>query len=465
VTAFLAAHLFSMALVLVTALLLVRLLREHRAPASTLAWGLAIALIPYLGIPLYLLLGGRKTRDMKRRKGGLYPVLGVAEREGDPGDGAAVRSLRSAGIPAPWTGNAVRLISDGGVAYGELVELIESARESLSVATFILGHDDVGRAIVERLARRASEGVEVRLLLDALGCLKTRGRFVEPLRRAGGQVAVFLPVFPWHRKWSANLRNHRKLAVADGCRALVGGMNLAKEYLGPAPDPARWHDAVAALEGPAVGEICRVFAADWRFATGDQLPEPHAASLAARGAAPMAVVASGPDAPGDSIRDALLSAVIEARRRIWLATPYFVPDPALLDVLALRARSGCDVRVVVPRRSNHVLADRVRRPALRKLVDAGASVFLFDAGMLHAKLVAVDEEVGFVGSANLDMRSLFLNYELAAVLLGSTEVAQVATCIDAYARQGDRQSAGATELRPWGSELLEDALQTLAPLL
>ncbi|MBE0616470.1 MAG: PLDc N-terminal domain-containing protein [Proteobacteria bacterium] len=462
-TGFLAAHLLSVALVLITALLLVKLLREHRAPASTLAWGLAIALIPYVGIPLYLLLGGRKTRDVARRKGGLYPVLGVTEHGGDPGDGAAVRSLRSAGIPAPWPGNAVRLISDGQVAYTALLELIDSAQETLSVATFILGRDDVGRALVERLARRAGEGVRVRLLLDALGCLKTRNRFVEPLRRAGGEVAIFLPVFPWHRKWSANLRNHRKLAVADGCRALVGGMNLAAEYLGPGVDPARWHDAVASVEGPAVGELCRVFAADWHFATGQHLPE--LATAAPRGTAPVAVVASGPDAPGDAIRDALLSAVIEARRRIWLATPYFVPDPALLDVLALRARSGCDVRVVVPRRSNHVLADRVRRPALRKLVDAGASVFFFDAGMLHAKLVAVDEEVGFVGSANLDMRSLFLNYELAAVLLGPNEVAQVATCIDTYARQGLRQGEDSAELRPWGSELLEDALQTLAPLL
>lgn len=232
----------------------------------------------------------------------------------------------------------MRLISDGEVACGELLELIEGARETLSVATFILGRDDVGRAVVERLARRAGEGVRVRLLLDALGCLKTRGRFVEPLRRAGGKVAVFLPVFPWHRKWSANLRKHRKLAVADGCRALVGGMNLAAEYMGPGPDPARWHDAVAAVEGLAVGELCRVFAADWRFATGDQLPNPPAASSAPRGTAPMAVVASGPDAPGDSIRDALLSAIIEARRRVWLVSPYFVPDPPLLDVLALRAR-------------------------------------------------------------------------------------------------------------------------------
>jgi cardiolipin synthase len=465
VTSFLTAHLLSVALVLVTALLLVKILRERRPPASTLAWTLAIVLIPYVGIPLYFLLGGRKTRDVIRRKARIYSAPGPANEPASPETHATLRILRSAGVPAPLSGNTVALIADGVEAYRRLLELIDAARERLWVATFILGRDDVGRTLVERLARRAAEGVQVCLLLDALGCLKTRGRFVEPLRRAGGEVGIFLPVFPWHRKWSANLRNHRKFAVADGCRALVGGMNLAAEYLGPGPDPDRWHDALACLEGPVAVELSRVFAADWRFATGRTLLEPPMPAAAAGGTAPVTVVAGGPDAPGDRIRDALVSAIIDARRRVWLATPYFVPDPALLNILALRARSGCDVRVVVPRRSNHPLADLVRRPALRELAAAGASVFLFDGGMLHAKLVAVDEAVALVGSANLDMRSLYLNYELAAVLLGEPEVAQVAACIGSYSRRGRRQEVGSPELRPWGSELLENVLQTLSPLL
>ena len=213
---------FALCLLLVT-----RLLRAHRPPGVTMAWLLAIVLIPYVGVPAYFLFGGRKLRRMAGRKRALFggPKPGAAD------DRNATRIteqiLVTAGMPSCRDGNQIDFIGDGRAGFDALVSLIEGAEHSIHLMTFILKQDETGRAIVDLLSRKAAEGVEVKLLLDALGCFRTRGRFVEPIRSAGGSVGVFMPVLPLRKKWSANLRNHRKIATADGRIAMVGGMNIA----------------------------------------------------------------------------------------------------------------------------------------------------------------------------------------------------------------------------------------------
>jgi cardiolipin synthase A/B len=234
---------------------------------------------------------------------------------------------------------------------------------------------------------------------------------------------------PFVSRVRANLRLHLKIIVTDGTTAIVGGMNLAHEYMGPTPSARRWRDLSARVRGPAIADIAAVFAADWAFAARAELaPSPPPAEA---GDATIQVVGSGPDVRDDLLYDAFLSAVFEARERIWIATPYFVPDSALIRGLVLAARRSVDVRVVVPARSNHITADYAGASYLRELAAAGGRICCYQPGMLHAKCLVVDHALAVIGSANLDMRSLFLNYEIALFLSSPAEIATGAAWFEA----------------------------------
>ena len=416
--------------------LLARVSRGHQHAGGALAWLLAIVFAPYIGVPLYLLLSGRKLGRRMERKSALYASgASCAWAEGVPRD--TERILASGGMPPRREGNSVALHFNGESAYDALLNLIEEAQHSIHIMIFILGRDVVGRRIVEILARKAAEGVEVRLLLDALGCLWTKRGFVQPLRDAGGEVGVFLPVLSIRRKWSANLRNHRKIVVVDGEAAMIGGMNLDGRFMGPAPDPNRFLDAGAFVRGPVVDDVAEVFASDWEFATGHPLPQAARPRRAGRAGAIVQVVASGPDVREDVLHDALLTAMMDARERIWLVTPYFVPDDALLKVLALQARTGRDVRIVLPAVSNHRIADFARGPAVRQLTRAGARIYAYRHKMVHAKVLVFDDTLAITGSPNLDMRSMYLNFEIALFHYSAPEIMRIISWIDGLASDSE----------------------------
>jgi len=450
----LVAHL---ALVVVTALSLVAgavLLRQRRPPQATLAWLLAVVLVPYVGLPLYLALGTRKRR---RASPGL-PTLAAPEPTLSPTAGEMDRLVRSYGLPGAADGHAFTLLGTGEAAYAALLDLVASAERSVWVALFILGDDDAGRGLLDVLTRRAAEGLDVRLLLDAVGSRPLKGRALAPLRAAGGHVAFFEPVLHRPFRGRTNLRDHRKIILADERRVLAGGMNVAHEYMGPTADGARWRDLAFRLDGPAVAVYAALFRSDWAFSSPLSLPAP--VTVTAAGDSTVQVVPSGPDVDSDALYDLLLALAASARARLWLVTPYFVPDDTLARALALAARRGADVRLVVPDPSNHPLADLARGPALRDLQLAGARVLRYTAGMVHAKALVADG-VALVGSANLDARSLFLNAEAATVLYDAPEVEAVAAWIDGLARTSE------SGVGPVGAlhELVEGAARLAAPLL
>jgi cardiolipin synthase len=444
--------------------LLAHLLRQQRSPSSTIAWLLVILLLPYVGVPLYLMIGGRKFRRMAERKAPLYdPNAGVSNRPAQ--DRQAERILHSFGVPPASDGNCLTLISTGEHAYQALTRAIDEAERSIDITTYILGTDAVGRAIVERLARRASEGITVRLLLDSVGSWRVRRRWIAPLNEAGGRVAFFMPVIHVPFRGRANLRNHRKIVVVDDRRAMIGGMNLSGEYMGPAPDPARWRDLSLIVDGPAVGNLSALFRSDWKFATGEDLgqgpfPVPKSAACDGGNACRAQVVASGPDVAGDPLYETLLSLLFTANRRIWVVTPYFVPDEMLARALELAARRGVDVRLLVPHRSNHWTADLARVGFLRQIHNAGGHILLYEPVMLHAKAVIVDD-LAIIGSANMDMRSLFLNYEVALFVDCEDQVAGIA----AWARTLMADARVGLPSQNWLAELAENVVRLLSPLL
>jgi cardiolipin synthase len=442
-------------------ILLAHLVGQQRSPSSTIAWLLVILLLPYIGVPLYLMFGGRKMRRMAGRKEQVYAPGGSDGGQQLLG-GVTERLLNSYGVPPASAGNRLMLVTTGEEAYAQVCRGIDEATSSIDITTFILGTDEVGRALVERLARRAREGVAVRLLLDSVGSWRVNRRFLAPLTEAGARVAFFMPVIHVPFRGRANLRNHRKIVVVDNRRAMIGGMNLSGEYMGPTPDPKRWRDLSVVVNGPAVSELAGLFRSDWKFATGEDLGPVAPAEPAPDGGTdcPVQVVASGPDVTADPLYETLLSSLFTATRRIWVVTPYFVPDEMLARALELAARRGVDVCLIVPQRSNHTSADLARTGFLRQLHNAGARVLMFEPVMLHAKAVIIDD-LGVIGSANMDMRSLFLNYEVALFLYGCTQVEETAR----WARSLMAESHVGLPSQGWPAELAQNVVRLLSPLL
>ena len=442
-------------------LLITRVLRQHTRPVTSIAWMLFMVLAPWVGVPAYLVFGGRKIRQLSRRKPTYFsPHDAAPDATGAQPLDEVARRLAACGMPPPRAGNGYTPITDGKLAYDCLLSRIDEARESIHLMTFILADDLVGREIIRRLADRARAGVRVRVLVDALGSLRVRYTRLRQLREAGAEVGVFMPMLPLHRRWSANLRNHRKIALFDGRLAVTGGMNLAQEYMGPLPGRARWIDTCAEITGPAVADLANVFVRDWNFATGDALAPPPPPPP--DGATTLQIAPNGPDVSGEPFYDVLTSAIYNARRRIWIVTPYFVPDEGLLRALSLQARVGVDVRVVLPRRSNHRVADFARNRLLRDLVAGGVRVFMHPRAMLHAKHIVIDDGVAISGSVNMDARSLYLNYELAVFAYGAAEAERDATWVERLMRdcvEGEVPHPGA--LGRWA----EDLCWLLSPLI
>ncbi len=438
------------------------LLRQRRSPTSTLAWLMAILLMPYVGVPLYLLLGGRKLRRMAGRKSPIYHAAGAGTDDAT----ALARLLNWYGLPGAKPGNRVEFISSGVDAFERILKLIDRAQSSIEITTYILGLDPTGRELVDRLASRAEAGVRVRLLIDGVGSWRVRGWHLERLAKAGAETAFFMPMLRMPFRGRPNLRNHRKLIVFDGRVALAGGMNLAWPYIG-ATTKGLWCDVSLEVEGPVVSDLSAIFASDWAFATRSK-PEPPAAATAPERARPVVekggvvqVVASGPDVAGDPLYEAILLLIFSARRRIWIVTPYYVPDEMLSKALVLAARRGVDTRLIIPAHSNHLTADLARASYVRDLHNAGGKVLLYRGEMLHAKAVVLDDSLAMIGSANMDIRSLFLNYELALFLSSARE-------IDAIAGWTEDLAARATHDLPaagWGRVLAENVVRLLSPLL
>ena len=388
-------------------------LQQRRHPTAAIAWVLFILLIPYVALPTFLTFGSRKQA---RPRG--QPLRLAPPAPSDPEDERAwaIQTALTMGQSAPATFTDLHLHADGRAALTALWEIIDGAQHSIDLCTFIIGRDTVGHELIERLSVKARAGVRVRLMLDGLGRLMAGSPSMRPLTDAGGVVTRFVPPLHSPLKGRTNLRDHRKILVADAAhetrRLWSGGRNIASEYFEGEPGTPAWRDLSFDLRGAVVQQATALFEHDWAFANGRRFAAVHDDTQIAiepgRGAQ---LIASGPDQFDDTLHALLLTAAYRARSRLAMATPYFVPDSALLMALCMAARRGVVVDLLLPARSNHRMSDLARRRALRALAAAGGRIWLAPR-MLHAKLVVVDDVLALAGSANLDSRSLFLNYEL-----------------------------------------------------
>lgn len=413
-------------------------LRQRRHPSAAIAWIISLILLPYLALPLFLMFGNRKLAQVAAATKG-HAVSGW-EPGFDKSGTIAMQLAAAIGLPNAATFEQLAIHQDGRQALQSLRDIIGAATRTLDVCSFLLGRDVVGDEVARLLMDRARAGVQVRLLIDGIGFYMGGRPNLELLKSAGVQVALFVSPLSSPLRGRTNLRNHRKMVIADGAWMWCGGRNLAAEYF--EGDPASltkktaWIDLSFDLSGALAQQGQRQFARDWAFALNGVISPASAwvVPVPAPGALSGRLVASGPDQRDDTIYTLLVSGCFTARQRILAVTPYFVPEPTLLFALTLAARRGVSVDLLLPRKSNHRLADVARHPALRELAAAGGKIWLAPA-MIHAKAVLIDDDLALVGSANLDDRSLFLNYELMVAFYDASVVQDFAQWVELQRRK------------------------------
>ena len=462
------------------------LLTERSQPIATLAWLFALIFLPGVGLLLYFLLGTGRFRRITRRSARagarleqvlqrhrVRPRIGVTGEDAiEPRTYSLLRLGRSLSSTPASQGNRAQILIDGAATYLSMQESIESARDHVHVEFYIIQADPMGRALRDLLVERARAGVKVRVLCDAVGSQALPGDFWNPVLDAGGEAAIFHPVLrifhPLLRRGRVDFRNHRKIVVVDGEVGFTGGINIGREYLGLDPHMGRWRDTHVRIAGPAVLSLQKAFVQDWLTATGRLIddegcfPDP---GVAEGGECVIQVVDSGPDRRWSPILYVYTHAIALARQTVWITSPYFIPGPTLEDALISAALRGVDVRLLLPRRSDVLLVTLASRSYYRRLLQAGARIFHYDRGFLHAKTMVVDDWVGTVGSANMDLRSFYLNFELNAFVHGDAFAGELARQFLADQEETKEVTLEELERRAYTTKLLYAAARLLSPLL
>ena len=402
---------------------------ERRNPTAALAWLVVLFSLPSVGFVLYLLFGQNYTRQrmfvIKEKEDRRF-LREAFEEQHREFTGRRYRFTTSEAAEFRDTivlllrnnraflteENRVDIYTRGDEKFDALFAAIRGARDHIHLEYFILNNDELGRAVIHALAEKAREGVEVRLLFDAMGTRAGGGsrKAFSELTDAGGKIGVFFPSV-----YRVNYRNHRKIAVIDGVTGFIGGFNIGDDYLGKGP-LGPWRDTAFQVTGKAVQLLQLRFFLDWHYVT-DEYP-----GLAPRyfpdpgtpGTTPIQIVSGGPDTRWNAIKEGYIKLINSARESVSIQTPYFIPDESVTDALRLAALSGVDVRIMIPCKPDHPFVYWATLSFVGDLPDAGVRAYTYDAGFLHAKTIVVDGKAGSVGSANWDVRSFRLNFEANA---------------------------------------------------
>ena len=463
--------------VLVVVTVIPWVLMTKRNSTAAVAWCLVVLLMPLLGALLFWVFGynhvSRPLRRVQRQRSAFRARHPPRQQEAARGQEEAVPTWCDLGevgckvhaFPVS-AGNSVALYHDTTAAFDAILAAVARARHHVHLEFYIVRNDATAARLLGLLAEQARAGVEVRLLYDAMGSVNLKDRTLRPLLEAGGRATAFLPLNPLRSRIQVNLRNHRKIAVIDGGTAFIGGMNVGDEYLGLSDRFGYWRDSFLKLEGPAVAGLQRVFCEDWDFACGEALNgDDFFPELADAGGAVVQVVESGPDQEVKTIRELYFAAILSARERLWIATPYFVPDPGLLDALRLARYRGVDVRLLTVLRSDHWLTGHASRYYFPGLLEAGVEIYRYKRGMMHAKVMIADGRWAMIGSANLDNRSLHLSFEAGCALHTPALVAELEEQFRQDVLDCVRLDADTFAARGFTVRLTENACRLLSPLL
>lgn len=446
-----------------------------RSPQGSIAWALALPTLPYFALPLYLVFGRRRfhgyvhaRREGQRKIQGVTRDLAdltschrVAAREED----AAVFALERL-VRIPFVGgNRVKLLINGRATFDAIFAALEGARSYVLFQFYIVRDDQIGRELLERLKACRRRGVEVLLLYDEIGSSELSRHYLDACHAAGIRARPFESTRGVGNRFQVNFRNHRKIVIADGRVAFVGGHNVGDEYLGSHPRFGAWRDTHVRVEGIAVQAIQVAFVEDWYWATGEVpelewKPEPCVDR-----AQEVLVLASGPADPLETCGLAFVQAIHAARKRIWIASPYFVPDSSVISALQLAARRGVDVQILLPQKVDHLLVYLASYSFLEILELPGICIRRYEPGFLHQKVLLLDDHTAAVGTANLDNRSFRLNFEIMIFVRDRPFAAEVEEMLRLDLAQSTPTTFEGLARRPFWFRLAVQFARLFAPIL
>ncbi len=412
-----------------------------RTTQGAIAWAVTLNTFPYLALPAYWVFGRSKFQGyVDARQEGDLEINHVVARAGElsqefvidlPEEWGGVQALERLAKMRFTSGNDVKLLIDGEATFGAIFEGIESASDYILVQFFIIKDDDLGRELKDRLVRKARQGVRVYLLYDEIGSHKLPKAYLEELRVAGAEVSAFNTRRGRRNRFQLNFRNHRKIVVVDGRLAYVGGLNVGDEYMGRDPKFGHWRDTHIEMAGPVVLGAQLTFFEDWHWAT-DGVPELNwEAERSPESDMPVLIIPSGPADQLETAHLLFTGAINAARKRVWIASPYFVPDEAVVAALQLAALRGVDVRILIPENPDHYLIYLSSFSYIDQTEPTGVKFYRFGPGFLHQKVALIDDAAAAVGTANLDNRSFRLNFEITVVVADSVFTQEVEDMFEA----------------------------------
>ena len=444
-----------------------------RTPQAAVGWALALVTFPYFAIPLYWIFGRTKFIGYRRAatadSGPLHlaaqsaaaAIEPFAAESGEPdGFGRWPRLLTT--LPAT-RGNHIELLVDGEATFDAIFTAIESACDYILVQFFIVHDDTLGMKFRDRLVAKARSGVKIYFLYDEVGCRKLPGRWLRILRESGVRVEGFKTTRGGGNRFQLNFRNHRKLVIVDGRQALTGGLNIGDEYLGRSQRFGPWRDTHVRLCGPAVQAAQLAFVEDWYWAT-DEVPhlswKPKVTDADQR----VLVLATGPADEAERCSLAFIRAVNSARSRLWISSPYFVPDSTVLTALQLAALRGVEVRVLLPERTDHLLPMLSSYSYYDSLASAGIELWRYQSGFMHQKALLADDYLAAVGSINVDYRSFHLNFELVVMVTDKGFATQMEAMMKEDFARSRRVDLAEYDKRPWWFKAAVRLARLLSPV-
>lgn len=412
---------------------------ERRTPQSTIAWLLVLWIFPVLGFLFYLFLAQNLTKRkifkyntpenlrygilLKQQRRSLLHAVEILPNSPLGKYRHSIEFHLNVSQALYSNNNVIDIYTDGTHKFKALFDAIEAAVSSIHVEYYIIKYDDLSMRLMDILIEKAAQGVEVRLLFDAMGGRYLPRSLLERFRSAGGQIGIFFPSKVKFLNIRVNYRNHRKIVVIDGKTGFVGGFNVGNEYLGLNDKMGYWRDTHLKIHGSSVSELQLRFLLDWRASSSENLVisedcqdkyfppmQPTKKGIGVQ------IVSSGPDKQNQQIKQGFLRLINNAENYILIQSPYFVPDESILEALKIALLSGIDVRIMIPNKPDHIFIHWATLAYVGELIEYGAKVYIYEKGFLHAKTIVVDDEVCSVGSCNFDIRSFRLNFETNAFI-------------------------------------------------
>lgn len=444
--------------------------RSARTSQGSLAWVVFLVAAPFVAVPLFLFLGHHRFKGYLLARGVSEKVASGIALHGEqflPSQRPDVNALpfeKISGLPIT-RGNDIRLLIDGPATFEAIFSAIETARHYVLVQFYIVHDDDLGRALKDHLVSAAKRGVHVRFLVDPVGSYGLPTAYYQDLLEAGVQVADPKHMRGPKFRFQINFRNHRKTVIVDGEVGFTGGLNVGDEYMGRDPSFGAWRDTHAELRGPVVTQLQLVFAEDWHWATEDDSFEglnwqetPVSANRTAL------IVPTGPADRMETGQMFYFSALAAARERVWIASPYFVPDRDILTALKHAALRGVDVRILLPDTIDHYIPWLAAFAYFDELREVGVNIYRYQGGFMHQKTVLVDGSFAGVGTSNLDNRSFRLNFETMAVFFDDAVASDTARMLE---QDFDRAYILSTPLRDqsWKVRIGAPIARLFSPLL